>query len=200
MQLLPRVISEHLQWLMRIWKKRCTLVHTGNGLTGSSITSSQTTSSQQSLTTLPSLRTRTRRRTRSTRRNRSLSVTEMQTVQTSLLPFTADTRPEAQGEIATEPQYQTPVDEDVFIEDFDQQLHIDNQTPLVGSRAPFTLPAVTQPTSPTTDRTTQGRGRCTLWNLRGSTQLYEYPSSCPVRPIATSWEELNGVYIPAMEG
>ena len=67
-------------------------------------------------------------------------------------------------------------------------------------RAPPIIPASEQLPYSMTDIVDHGRSRYTLWNLRGSTQLYEYPSTCPVRPIATSWNDLNGVYIPAMEG
>ena len=202
MQLLPRVISEHLQWLLRIWKKRCTLVHTGDGTNASSQLSSQTSSSQQSLTTLPSLRTTNRSRTRRrNRRNSSPSAAvDEQAVQTSILPFTADQRPEDIIESDMRPLSLSPMDEDNSYADLDLPVRVDNQLPLIGTQAPDNILEPTQPTSPAPEGAAQGRGRFTLWNLRGSTQLYEYPSNCPVQPVARRWEDLNGVYIPALEG
>ena len=79
-------------------------------------------------------------------------------------------------------------------------MRADTQAPLSRTQGPSTISETTQRTSPATDGVAQGRGRFTLWNLRGSTQLYKYPSNCPVRPIAMRWEDLNGVYVPAMEG
>ena len=163
-QLLPSVISEHLKWLLRIWKTRCTLVHTRSNSNTQSISSSATSS--QFVTTLSAFHTTTSRRTRRT--HQSL-LSDNNLLQTSILPFTADPRPE-------------DGDEDTKL------LTIASRTPT--SQSDHLVERDLSPAPSTFPR----RGRFTLWNLRGSTQLLEDPSSCPARPVAYRWDQLPGDY------
>ena len=63
--------------------------------------------------------------------------------------------------------------------------------------------ATNSPERPTEDHSViinPRRGRFTPWNLRGSDILLEYPSDCPVQPVARTWADLSGTYVPALEG
>ena len=124
-------------------------------------------------------------------------------MQTSILPFTADRRiADNDDNVELDSNSLDPhlIDEVTASAVQRSTVQVDPQLPLIGTHAPECIRDMTEPILPTTEGSRQGSGRLTLWNLRGSTQLYEYPSNCPVQPIARRWEDLNGVYIPAMEG
>ena len=225
-RLLPRVISEHIKWLLGIWKTRCTLVHTGNSTTTTSDSQSTTTTTtrHQFMTTLPSFNTRGRR---SRQRNRTGSLTQ----QTSILPYTQGPRPEDEVEADYTPprdlvnnreaadntttttvfrgeergwnigdtlEYElfgssNTVSEDNPDDELMATPHQNGRNSTPSSSDSTNLEALPV-------QTHLARGRFTPWNLRGSDSLLEYPSDCPVLPVARTWEELPGTYTPALEG